>query len=82
MNCETPARTCAASQLIDRLREMVDQHGDLPVYLRDPDTDYLLPIGLLHKREDAVEEWPARLEIRSTYGGRPDGDFPQKQEAS
>mgnify|MGYP000902554601 CR=1 FL=1 len=68
-------KTCTATQLIERLRQLVEQHGDIPVYADDADTGWRLPIGLVHKPADADEEWPERLEIKTDYHGRPKGDF-------
>lgn len=68
-------QTCTATQLIDRLQQLVEQHGDLPVYADDADTGWRLPIGLTHKPAYAAEEWPERLEIKTDYNGRPKGDL-------
>lgn len=67
--------TCTATQLIERLRQLVEQHGDLSVYADDADTGWRLPIGLVYKPADEGEEWPERLEIKTDYHGRPKGDF-------
>jgi hypothetical protein len=67
--------TCTATQLIEALRKLVEQHGDLPVYARDADTQWRLPIGVMHKPANEAEEWPDRMEIRTEYHGRPDGDL-------
>lgn len=68
-------KSCTATQLIGALRKMVEQHGDLPVYSDDPDTSWRLPIGLMHKPANESEEWPERLEIKTNYHRRPDGDL-------
>lgn len=67
--------TCTATQLIERLRQLVEQHGDLPVYADDADTGWRLPIGVVHKISEDNGEWPERLEIKTDYHGRPTGDF-------
>lgn len=67
--------TCTASQLLAALRELIEAHGDLPVYARDPDTDQRLPVGLEFREADAGEQWPARLELRTDYNFRPAGDL-------
>ena len=71
----TLAKTCTASQLVARLQSLIAMHGDLPVYARDTDTRWRLPIGLMHKPANEAEEWPERLEIKTNYHGRPDGDL-------
>jgi hypothetical protein len=74
----TPAMlepTCAASQLIDALRAHIEAHGDVPVYSDDPDTDMRLPLGLVFRPADAANGWPARLEVKTRYEGRPTGDL-------
>jgi|GEM_PF-6950479 len=68
-------KTCTATQLTEALRKLIEQYGDLPVYSDDPDTLWLLPIGLIHKPANESEEWPERLEIKTDYHGRPDGDL-------
>lgn len=72
---EALEQTCTATQLIERLRQLVEQHGDLPVYADDADTNWRLPIGLTHKPADAAEKFPERLEIKTAYYGRPEGDL-------
>ena len=68
-------RTCTASQLVARLQELIAQHGDLPVYARDADTRYRLPIGLEFRDEQPREGRPVRFEITTDYHDRPRGDF-------
>lgn len=60
-------KTCRASELINRLGELVDQYGDLPVYACDPDTLIRLPIGLMYRDSEPDEDRPARFEITSDY---------------
>ena len=67
-------RTIPATMLIRILSEIVKEHGDLPVYLKDPDTRYRMEIGILVKEENLVEEYPKRIEIRASYYGNPKGD--------
>jgi hypothetical protein len=58
---------CRASDLIRRLQQMIDTHGDCDVCLRDPGTRYRMPIGLLYREAHATERWPARFEITASY---------------
>lgn len=69
--------TCTASQLVARLQALIAQHGDLPVYARDADTQWRLPIGLMFREEQPTQERPARFEITTEYHGRPRADFEQ-----
>lgn len=68
-------RTCSASQLVARLQDLIAKHGDLPVYARDADTGFRLPIGLMFRGAQPDEERPARFEICTDYHERPRGDF-------
>lgn len=68
-------KTVTLSDLIQRLQEYRDKYGDLPVYARDADTRWRLPIGVVYRTENKAEEWPERVEIRTDYHGRPKGDF-------
>lgn len=68
-------RTYRASELIERLQKLITEHGDLPVYADDPDTDYRMEIGLIYKPAKPEEEWPERFEIKIDYHGRPEGHF-------
>jgi hypothetical protein len=68
-------RTCTASQLVARLQALIAEHGDLPVYARDADTHWRLPIGLMFRAEQPQEERPARFEITTDYNERPRSDF-------
>lgn len=64
---------CTASQLIERLYQMIAEHGDVPVLVRDTDTEWLLPVGLVGI-STPDEDWPSkRIEIRSSYHRLPDG---------
>lgn len=38
--------TCRASQLVARIQELIAEHGDLPVYVQDADTEWSLPVGV------------------------------------
>lgn len=71
-------RTCTASQLIERLKTLIAEHGDLHVYARDADTRYRLPIGLMFRAEQPEEDRPARFEITTDYHNRPRADFDQE----
>lgn len=72
-----PPSTCLASELLEALRAHIERHGDRPIYARDPDTEWLLPIGLVAKPADSEEELPARFEITSDYHAAPPGDLTQ-----
>ena len=67
--------TCKASRLVERLQELIEKHGDLPVYTDDADTSWRLPIGLVYKPANEAEEWCERFEVKSEYHGRPSGDL-------
>lgn len=66
-------KTCTTTQLIAGLQKQLRERGDLPVYLDDPDTNWVLPIGIMFREADEYD--PARLEITSGYYGRPEGDL-------
>jgi len=68
-------QTCTASQLVERLQSLIVEHGDLPVYLRDPDTSWRLPVGLMFRAAQPGWPRPDRFEITGAYSGRPRGDF-------
>lgn len=68
-------KTCSASQLIARLQNLIDQHGDLPVYARDADTKWRLPIGLMFRDAQPNDGRVARFEITTSYHYRPQSDF-------
>lgn len=68
-------KTCVASQFVTRLQALIAQHGDLPVYARDADTQWRLPIGLMFREAQPADERPARFEITTEYFGRPRADF-------
>ncbi len=65
--------TYKASELIIKIQDLINQHGDVPVIANDPDTGYRLEIGIVFRPENKVEEYPDRFEIKSTYYGRPEG---------
>jgi hypothetical protein len=62
---------CLASQLVERLQALIKEHGDLPVFARDPDTRYRLPVGLEFRERDADGERPARFEVTTAYHDEP-----------
>lgn len=64
-------KTCTASQLVTRLQELIEKHGDLPVYARDADTHWRLPIGLMFRDKQPTEERPARFEVTTEYNDTP-----------
>ena len=75
--------TGKASQLIARLQALIAEHGDLPVYLDDPDTNWLMPIGC---EKFFGTEYYGRQDVQvicitSCYSGRPDGDLLEKTNA-
>lgn len=72
-------RTCSALQLIAELQRLVSEHGDLPVFVRDADTSYRLPLGLMFREAQPLEDRPKRFEICSEYFVRPRGDFYTKR---
>jgi hypothetical protein len=71
--------TCSIRQLIEQLKELEVQLGNLPVYLKDPDTDWIMPIGLIYSETMEYQHKgitsPCLL-ITSEYYDYPDGsDF-------
>jgi hypothetical protein len=62
---------CSAKDFLAALQALVDEHGDRPLYLHDPDTDWLMPAGLMAVKAD--EDGPERFEITSDYHWEPDG---------
>lgn len=65
--------TCTASQLIKRLQEFVVVHGDLPVYARDADTFWFMPIGLIFLDGQTDNDCHEVFAITTDYGGNPSG---------
>lgn len=59
-----------ASEVIAVLNKMIDEHGDKPVCLLDPDTTWLMPIGL---KFDDVEINQGLILVTSGYYGDVDG---------
>jgi len=68
-------KTCTATQLVERLQDLIAKHGDMPVYARDADTGWRLPIGLMFRAADTDELRPDRFEICTYYHNRPRGDI-------
>lgn len=68
-------KTCTASQLVARLQSLIAMHGDLPVYARDADTRWRLPIGLMFREAQPEDDRQARFEITTDYHERPRADF-------
>ncbi len=62
-----------ASELINVLRDIIAEHGDLPVVTKDPDTGWRLEIGVVYRDSNNIEGYPRRIEIRSSYHDRPKG---------
>ena len=71
--------TCTASQLVARLQKLIVKYGDLPVYALDLDTEWRLPIGLVFRKAQVVEQRPKRFEVTTDYYGRPRGDVAGEQ---
>lgn len=71
-------KTYLANQLVNKLNDLVKKHGDLPVYLNDPDSQYRLEIGIIHRPANFPNEWPERFEIKACYYGRPKGNVDKK----
>lgn len=73
--------TCSIRQLIERLKEFDE---NLPVYLRDPDTDWIMPIGIINGQDEKIFYKPVSIPcvlITSQYQGYPDGsDFYEHSE--
>lgn len=68
--------TFMATEVIARLEAMVTKYGDQPVFLRDPDTSWRLPIGLKFRDKDRDHDFK-RFEICADYvdGSIPDGGY-------
>ncbi|MBS1141711.1 MAG: hypothetical protein H6R13_3164 [Proteobacteria bacterium] len=54
--------------LIARLEELLRTHGDIPVTLRDADTQWLFPLEARHVKVMPGAEESLRLEIAVAYG--------------
>ena len=66
-------KTCTAQQLIDRLAVFISAHGNLPVYVLDADTGWLMEIGLIFQDEDPIEDQPEHFAITTSYHQSPEG---------
>ena len=74
------SKTYKASELVAALEALIDSHGDLPVLLNDPDTGWLLDVGVAFAPYDKSEpDYPARIEINANYHGAPTGAKPTIQ---
>jgi len=56
-----------ASEVIKAIQALINEHGDLPVVLDDPDTNWILPIGVEVQEDDGVNT----IRITSCYFGEP-----------
>jgi hypothetical protein len=63
--------TFLATELVARLQQLIREHGDLPVLVKDADTDWLLELGLFYAPADA--EGAACFLVGSSYHGEPHG---------
>lgn len=66
---EKQFRPPSASEVIDAIKKLIDEHGNLPMVLIDPDTDWVMPIGITTKELDGRQI----IVINSGYWGVPDG---------
>ena len=62
----TEQKTLRASDFIKKLQRIIDERGDLPLYLCDPDTEFLLGVDL--ETAEALSH-PGCLEIVADYAG-------------
>ena len=67
-------KTCTISQMINRLKELLEKHGDLPIYADDADTDWRLTFGLQYREAD-IDNSEERIEIKTSYHGIPKGTW-------
>jgi hypothetical protein len=58
---------------VAQLQSLIDAHGDLPVYVRDADTEWRLPVGLVYQSAAESDEGAEQFEIRTDYYGEPRG---------
>ena len=58
-----------ASDAIEAIQKLIDENGDLPIALDDPDTGWTLPIGVEVQSLDGEK----LIMITSAYHGEPDG---------
>jgi hypothetical protein len=65
-------KTCKASKLIEKLQSIVSNKGDIDVYLRDPDTDWLMALSVEYCEAD--DEGQERIEMIGGCSGRSDCD--------
>ncbi len=59
----------SALEVIEAIQKLVDEHGNLPMVLIDPDTDWVMPIGINKKELDGRQI----IAINSCYYKDPDG---------
>lgn len=58
-----------ASEAIAAIQALIDEHGDLPIALNDPDTQWVMPIGV----DVDIIDGQSLIMITSTYYGKPHG---------
>lgn len=56
-------KTLKASELISVLVQAISEHGDLPVYLDDPDTGWLLGVNINTDTKRRLEDYPQYDEV-------------------
>lgn len=65
-----------ASKVIEHLQKLIAEHGDLPVCVRDADTECIMALGVVFARVDWDQEhtlpWP-HFEVTSAYSRDPWG---------
>lgn len=57
-----------ASEAIAAIQKLIDAHGDIPIALDDPDTGWIMPIGVEYQNNDGEEI----IAVVSDYHGKPD----------
>lgn len=62
-----------ASSVIKAIQSLIDEHGDLPFYLEDADTGWMMKIGVYQ----TINEYPDGnkcFAANADYSGQPEGE--------
>lgn len=56
-----------ASEVIAAIQAKINEHGDLPMALDDPDTGWILPIEIIHQDAEENEHDLEMILVESDY---------------
>jgi len=69
-----------ARDLVEALLDLIDKHGDLPIFLDDPDTGWIMDVGVektaitpYSLNDLGLKTGDCYIAITSSYSGKPDG---------